>query len=83
VLVVPHLKRVTSAAYAPLAGHWIEHVTDQVQRGDLENRIHTGRIGVSDQQHVTLVDQLESTNAGAIKANAFRKQFVAEVFDGD
>ena len=74
---------IARVAAVALARDRIEHIADQIQSGNFKNRIHTGRLRVGDQQHVTFVDQLESADTGAVKTDAFLKQVVAQVLHGD
>src|ERR1043166_2342756 len=53
-----------------LAGHRIDDVTNQAQRRMLGEGVHKRSVGIGDQQRVALVDRLQSSDAGAVKADA-------------
>src|SRR5260370_30632002 len=66
-----------------LTRNGIQYVADQIQRGDIKDRIETSSLSVSDQQHVTFINLLKSANTRAVDTDAFVKQLVFEAFNSD
>jgi len=48
-------------------------VAYQTQRGDSGERVHDGSGKIRDNQHITFVNCLETTNAGAIEWHTFKE----------
>src|SRR5262249_30658635 len=67
----------------PLAGDRILHVADEDQRRDRGERIHLRGRGVGNEQHVGLVDRLETADRGAIEAEAVFEDVFPQLRDGN
>ena len=66
-----------------LAGHWIAHVTGETDGRHIGKWIEKGRFRIGNQQHVRLVDGLESADARSVKADTVLKNVFTELVGGD
>src|SRR6516165_2083731 len=77
------LRNKARIARVRLAGHWITHVTGETDGRHIGKRIEKGRFRIGDQQHVRLVDGLESADARSVEADTVFKNVFAELVGGD
>ena len=70
---------VARVTRVPLAGRGILHVADQHQRRHGGERIHLRRRRVGDQQHVGLVDRLESADRRAVEPEAILEDVLPQL----
>ncbi len=75
-----HIARIPAVG---LAAPRLDDVARQDQGRDLERRVDIGRRRVGHEQHVRLVDVLETTDARAIEADAVDEQVFAKILDRD
>ena len=59
------------------------HVADHAQRGDLEDRVDEGRLGVRDQQHVAFLDLLVAPDARAVEPEPVGEHVVRQLPRGE
>src|ERR1700756_701700 len=61
----------------------MSYVADQAQRWNSGERVHNSTIWIGDNQHITFVDSLETTDTGAIKCFPFHECFLFKFAHGN
>src|SRR6516165_6464544 len=77
------LRHKARIARVRLTGHWIAHVTSETDGRHIGKRIEKRRFRIRDQQHVRLVDGLESADARSVEADTVLENVFAELVGGD
>src|SRR5262249_45711627 len=72
------LRHITRIAGVIAASYRIFNIADQHQRRMLSKWIYLRRSGIREQQHVRLIDRLESADRGSIEANAFSEKVLGQ-----
>ena len=69
-------------AAVALLGHRIDDVADQVQGGDLGERVHEGGVRIGHDEHVALVDRLEAADGRTVEAEPFLEAALGQLVCG-
>ena len=77
------LRDVPGVAAIVGAGEGIADVTEQAERLDFVDRVDVGGAGVWHDEHVALIDGLETPDARPVKAGAVRKEVLVDLVWGN
>src|SRR5207245_10234819 len=62
-----------------LTREWIDDVANERKRSRAEHRVHEGRCGIRQEQHVRLMDVLEAADGRAVEADSVDEELAAQL----